>query len=303
VAKLFIDFGGTTCIGRCQHCRFGTKDASGPVEFSLSSKMLLERLIRYAQAHETTVRLAYLNNLLAMPELPGVASGVDTLSISLSSLSEVQNSGQEIVERTKAFSGSAIEVNLNHYNLTDFKIEQDFEAVFALQRALFAAFPRLRDVYFGLNHNTSTEAVSTLALESMFAAHVYVQGMEYAFRKTGDFGESEIIQTRLGEILQQRALVHFGDYLYSFGCRYVLAHDAGTAARTELPMIKSEKLCVAILSHGVHIGHTTFTINNPLYWFSHEEFGYLINQAESEGESLSAACLAALELRRSLKTV
>lgn len=303
MAKLFIDFGGTACIGRCQHCRFGMKDLSEPVEFSLSSKMLLERLIRYAKAHETTVRLSYLNNLLAMPELPGFTSGVDTLSVSLGSLEELLTSQAELVARLESFPGSAIEVSLNHFNLSDFKIEQHFTDVFSLQQALFASLPRLQDVYVGLNHNTSTEAVSVLAFETLFAAHVYVQGMESVFRKTGDFGESEIIQTRLGETLQQRALVHFGNRVYAFGCRYVLAHDVGTAARTELPIVRREKLCVAILSHGVHIGHTTFTINNPLYWFTHEEFGYLLNQAEAEAEPLATVCLAALELRRSLKTV
>lgn len=303
MAKLLIDFGDTACIGRCAHCRFGTNAISAGVRFNPVATALLERLVRYAKARGDTVRLAYMSPLLDMAELPGFESGVDTLSVSLRSLDDLKHNRAEVVARLAAFPGQAIEVALNHFALADFKVEYDFEAVFSLQHALFAALPQLREVYFGLNNNTTVESVKRLTFDSLFAAHVYVQGIEAVLGKNNDFGESQIIQTRLGDILQQRATVQFGVRQFSFGCRYVQSHDVAEAAKTSLPATTAEKLCLAIMADRVHIGHTTFTINNPLYWFSFEEFGNLLNQAVVEDQSLANVCLAAIELRESMRTM
>jgi hypothetical protein len=297
MAGVNIDFGASSCIGGCQHCRFGTADSTSNETFSSESFVLLQRLIQHSYG---SVRLAYMFPILDMEKVPGLDfDGVETLSVPVSSFAELKDRKGDIIKRLEDFRGEAVELSLNHFPVADVLDVEHFATTLSLQCALFTALPNLREVYLGLNHNTSDELLEDIKLKVLLAPYGYKEVVENRFGGE-DFGDNQVLVTGQGEAIFSRAVVRYNERQFSFGCRYLLAHDAAKEARSESKISTNGRLTLAVVNRGVHIGHSTYTINNPLYWCSHREFEKLLDRVEATGLDLLQVCEVAIAEKQKL---
>lgn len=297
MAGINIDFGASACIGGCEHCRFGSADPSPEVAISPESLALLQRIIQYSYG---SVRIAYMFPILDMQKVPGLDSdGVTTLSVPASSFAELRERKGDFVKKLEDFRGEAVEVSLNHFPISDLVHEEHFMTALSLQCDIFRALPNLREVYLGLNHNTSDELLEDIKFKVLLATYGYKEVVEKRFG-ADDFGLNQITVTGQGTAISSRSIVRYNERQFSFGCRYLMAHDVAKEAKTENNISTNGRLTLAVVNRGVHIGHSTYTINNPLYWFGHSEFAELLDKAEAEGVDLLLVCEQAIAKRRKL---
>ena len=211
-------------------------------------------------------------------------------------MSYLETHGDMMFQTLRRFKGRAIELSLNHYPISQFDIGQHLSLVYRYQLQLFGGLPQLEEVYFGLNHNTISGEVSEIQNSCILATLAYIRLLEGSWQAK-DFGESQAVFTGAGDSFHARALVPYNDKTFAFGCRYLLAHNAGEAARSESSIGSGSNLNLALLQAGVHVGHSTYSINNSVYWFAYPEFDDLLTRAKQEGLSLKDVCHDAINLR------
>lgn len=299
MAKINIDFGGSNCAGRCEHCRFGSERAALS-QGSAESLQSLRRLIEYASNHGDSVRVSYVTPFSAIVgELPMIAEKINIASICFSTPEEIEQYIEVVLEKLKFFKGEAVTLAVNHYPISEFSVDKHMPILISAQHALFSLLPGLKEVFVTLNHNTSAESVEVLKRETFLATYAFVHSLEKVF-KTSDFGDNQVVITGRVDSITTQAMVRLGGVQFGFACRYITplsATDHALAARLE-PSIKSGgDLALAVLDVGVHVDHSTSIINNPRFWFSHQDFGELIDLA-SGILPLAEVCREALRKRQ-----
>lgn len=302
MAALNIDVGNSSCVGGCEHCQMGRQTLPEHVHFLPETTRMVAVLLRYAQTCGDTARVTFTNPLLSLPDISFAMEG-EVLAVSLRSFAELQTERRHILERLLRFTGTELEFHFNHHLLTYEQIMDFLPAIAYLFHGVCEVLPQVNEVSLSFSHNTVRAATAPLLQDSLIASHAFVEYLETFLGTRYGFGLAEVRQTRSGSVLKTRATVGFGSKRLSFRIRYVLAPDQSSVYVVCPFSLSCTELSLLIADQGVHVAHLTHAINQEELWFTHADFGDLLNQANAENESLLAVCRAAVEYRRSLKKV
>ncbi len=301
MSRINIDVGASTCSGGCEHCRFGSQAGVDNAQLSSDTFRITERLIAFAKSRGDQVRLAFTNPLLTLAEVPFLES-VDVLSVSLQSLSEVQTKRRDILEKLIRFSGKELQFHFNHTILSLEEAPLYLPPTAALMHGVCEELHQVRVVLMGFNHNTALYS-NRLLQDGLVLGNAFNQYLEEQLGGQFGFGLSELRQQNTGPCTHTSARVRNGNREFVLHLRYILPPEEAFIYGLSPFSFDMQDTSILVMDKGVHVAHLPHAINQSELWFSHAAFGDLLNQAASEGQSLTAVCKAAVEYRQSMKRV
>lgn len=300
MSDLFIDISAGSCVAKCPHCKHGTAEAIDSISYPASLIDTYQRLINYADATRTKVRVSFMDNALRLPSLFFLGD-VHTLSLAFDTLTELSDSTDRIIDICKKIASlSILELHVHKQEVPDTEVEEILNKLITLQMTLLQHFPDVL-IAVGINNNTTSELLYKTEIRLLPMFILYQEMVHRAFGPL--LNETRIEILRRTPLLYLNCEVSFTDRkAMSFGARYIDAtitpdetHRWGYSLH-----INEAPLVVALFPWGVHLDHSTININDNRLKFSHRDFEKLLVQATCPGMSLKQVCFEAVQGKRNV---
>lgn len=300
MASLIIDISDGYCAAGCGHCKYGTSKQEAIASFPQTLTDMYLRLKGYAESTTKKVTLSYTNPLMTLPT-PTFVGIVDTMSLTLVGTEDIFHRRVNISEKVLALCGGRLSpANIALHIHPPFSLEpvdlgKFLLAVVSIQYDLRNILP-YTNIHVALNNNTFVGDLDQTYIDISLLMVKYVALMR-SFRKlTIEFVSTGIEQVHYG--LQCQSQVAFKGHSMSLAGRFMAPKAEGESSSKDFSLDEKEPdLTLALFPWGVHIGHTTFNINENVRKFSYDEFGKLLDQAIATKVDLRQVCHEAMSAR------